>query len=53
MKLVILQQDAHKRRIKKKEVSTKIKDKTVTKTTKTKEKDATLLKKTQMTMTMK
>ena len=45
MKLVILQQGVHKRRITKKEESTRTREKIVTKTTKTMAKDATLLKK--------
>ena len=53
MKLVILQQDAHKRRITKKETSRKTREKIVKKITKAKEKDATLLKKIQMRMMMK
>ena len=53
MKLVILQKDTHKRRITKKEESTRTREKIVMKIIKTKAKDATLLKKILMRMMMK
>ena len=51
--MVTLLQDVHRRRTKKKETSTRIREKMITEITRTKEKDGTLLKKIMMRMMMK